>query len=333
MLGCTGSGSWSGVIAGIDWAASHHDTGPAVANMSLGGSPNRSVDKAVQRLVEDGVSVAVAAGNDNRDACSYSPARVSTVLTTGATTENDSRASFSNYGSCLDLFAPGVNITSAWNTGATGSNTISGTSMATPHVAGTAAVLLTQNPALKPSEVASQLTGASTTNVITNAGTRSPNRLLYVRPISRHAVRLPTARSWTRPFSVRGEHSARRHSAVAHRNAATARLFARRVIARAEWVGCLSDAAPPLPAVAERDAPAEVVYDVVAGGRRGVGDGSGGPRDPSGALVLKGGGAVAASDSVNDVSGWLDERLAAASPDLLRSSSARPNLRALMTGV
>jgi subtilisin family serine protease len=182
VLGCTGSGSWSGVIAGIDWVVDNHGTGPAVANMSLGGSPNRSVDRAVQGLVKDGVSVAVAAGNDNRDACSSSPAKVSTVLTVGATTENDSRASFSNFGSCLDLFAPGVNITSAWNTGATGSNTISGTSMAAPHVAGAAAVLLAQNPALTPSEVASQLTGASTTNVITNAGTQSPNRLLYVRP-------------------------------------------------------------------------------------------------------------------------------------------------------
>ena len=179
VLDCSGNGTWSGVVAGLDWVASDHQAGaPAVANMSLGGGASATVDAAVQRVISDGVTVAVAAGNSSTNACTTSPARVAAALTVGATDSTDRRASFSNYGSCLDLFAPGVGITSDW---LTGTNTISGTSMATPHVTGAAAVLLSRNPGtpLSPSAVASSLVGNATTGVVKVAGSRSPNRLLY----------------------------------------------------------------------------------------------------------------------------------------------------------
>jgi subtilisin family serine protease len=179
VLDCAGSGSWSGVIAGLDWVVADHAANvPAVANMSLGGGVSSTVDAAVQRVIADGVSVAVAAGNSGANACNTSPARVAGALTVGATDSSDRRASFSNYGSCLDLFSPGVGITSDW---LTGTNTISGTSMATPHVAGAAAVLLSRNPGspLTPAAVASNLVSSATTGVVKLAGNRSPNRLLF----------------------------------------------------------------------------------------------------------------------------------------------------------
>jgi subtilisin family serine protease len=178
VLDCAGSGTWSGIIAGLDWVAGNHGSGPAVANMSLGGGVSATVDAAVQRVIADGVTVAVAAGNSGANACNSSPARVAAALTVGATDSTDRRASFSNYGACLDLFAPGVGITSDW---LTGTNTISGTSMATPHVAGAAAVLLSRNPGspLSPSAVASNLVSTATTGVVKVAGNRSPNRLLF----------------------------------------------------------------------------------------------------------------------------------------------------------
>jgi subtilisin family serine protease len=176
VLDCGGSGTWSGIIAGLDWVVGNHVSGPAVANMSLGGGVSSTVDAAVQRVVADGVTVAVAAGNSNTNACNTSPARVSAALTVGATDNVDRRASFSNYGSCLDLFAPGVGITSDW---LTGTNTISGTSMATPHVTGAAAVLLAKTPTMSPAAVAGSLVGSATSGVVKSAGTRSPNRLLY----------------------------------------------------------------------------------------------------------------------------------------------------------
>jgi subtilisin family serine protease len=154
-----------------------HDPGElAVANLSLGGGANSAVDAAVQRVIADGVAVAVAAGNSSVNACGTSPARVSVAVTVGATDRNDRRASFSNYGSCLDLFAPGVNISSDWLAGTT--STISGTSMATPHVAGAAALILGRNPSFTPAQVASRLVTNSTKNVVSSTS-GSPNRLLW----------------------------------------------------------------------------------------------------------------------------------------------------------
>ncbi|MBC7291708.1 MAG: S8 family peptidase, partial [Actinotalea sp.] len=182
VLDCQGNGSWSQVIAGLDWVVRHHQTGvPAVANLSLGGPASSAVDTAVQNVIDDGVTVVVAAGNSNVDACSTSPARVAGALTVGATASNDARASFSNYGRCLDLFAPGQSITSAWWTSRTATSTISGTSMAAPHVAGVAAQVLQGSPGASPSSVASSIVGSATTNVVSGAGYLSPNRLLRSR--------------------------------------------------------------------------------------------------------------------------------------------------------
>ncbi len=181
VLDCSGSGSTSGVIAGVDWVTSNHTSGPAVANMSLGGGASTTLDNAVSRSISDGVSYSVAAGNENTNACYGSPARVGSALTVGSTTSTDARSSFSNYGSCVDLFAPGSSITSAWWTSNTATNTISGTSMATPHVAGAAALYLQGHPTASPATVASAITGNATTGVVSGAGTGSPNRLLYSR--------------------------------------------------------------------------------------------------------------------------------------------------------
>jgi aqualysin 1 len=178
VLNCSGSGTVSGVIAGVDWVTSHHTTGKAVANMSLGGGTSTSLDNAVKNSIADGVVYAVAAGNSNRDACRFSPARVPEAITVGATTSSDARASYSNYGSCLDLFAPGSSITSAWYTSNTATNTISGTSMATPHVAGVAALYL-EGHSGTPQQVRDAIVNAATPNVISNVGRKSPNLLLY----------------------------------------------------------------------------------------------------------------------------------------------------------
>ena len=189
VLGCDGSGTTAGVVAGIDWVTADHQAGaPAVANMSLGGGASTAIDTAVRNSIVDGVSYAVAAGNGNsagvaQDACASSPARVPDALTVGATDSADRAASFSNYGSCVDLFAPGVGITSAWYTGSTATNTISGTSMATPHVAGVAALVLSSTPSAPPATVASTVTAAATPGHVVLSKTASragtPNRLLF----------------------------------------------------------------------------------------------------------------------------------------------------------
>ncbi|MFD2762652.1 S8 family peptidase [Micromonospora eburnea] len=163
VLDCAGSGTTAGVIAGVDWVTRDHRPGqPAVANMSLGGGRSTALDSAVANSIASGVTYAVAAGSSNDDACRYSPPAVSTAIRVGATQSNDARASFSNWGACVDLYAPGVNIPSAWHSGDTVANVLSGTSMAAPHVAGGAARVLQTNPAWTPAQVKSYLIGTAT---------------------------------------------------------------------------------------------------------------------------------------------------------------------------
>ncbi|GAA2437948.1 S8 family peptidase [Streptomyces glaucus] len=181
VLNNSGSGTTAGVIAGIDWVTANH-SGPSVANLSLGGGVSTTLDTAVRNSIASGVTYAVAAGNSNTTASSSSPARVAEAITVGATTSTDARASYSNYGSVLDIFAPGSSITAGWHTSDTATSTISGTSMATPHVAGAAAVYLANHASATPAQVASALVSGATTGKVTSAGTGSPNRLLKIVP-------------------------------------------------------------------------------------------------------------------------------------------------------
>jgi subtilisin family serine protease len=178
VLDCKGSGTTSGVIAGVDWVTSKR-VKPAVANMSLGGVASRSLDRAVQNSIDAGITYVIAAGNENRDACDVSPARVGAGLTVAASTKRDQRASFSNKGKCVDLFAPGEGILSAGIGSDTATATMSGTSMAAPHVAGAAALLLALDNKASPSQVASRLLGAAVADRISDSA-GSPNRLLQV---------------------------------------------------------------------------------------------------------------------------------------------------------
>lgn len=178
VLDCSGSGSNSGVIAGIDYVT-RTASGPAVANMSLGGGNSTALDQAVRNSINSGVTYAVAAGNDSTNACTGSPNRVAEALTVGSSTSSDSRSSFSNYGSCVDLFAPGSSIQSAWHTSNSAVNTISGTSMASPHVAGAVALYLEDHPSATPSAVHSAVVNNATPNRLSGIGTGSPNLLLH----------------------------------------------------------------------------------------------------------------------------------------------------------
>lgn len=179
VLDDAGSGTTAQVIAGIDWVTKNAKK-PAVANLSLGGTANAQLDAAVRNSIASGVTYTVAAGNDGLPAFLFSPARVKEAVTVGATDIKDAKASFSNWGSSLDLFAPGVGITSAWNTSDSATDTISGTSMASPHVAGAAALYLADHPSATPAQVSKALTDRAATGKVTGAGLGSPNKLLQV---------------------------------------------------------------------------------------------------------------------------------------------------------
>jgi subtilisin family serine protease len=192
VLDCSGNGTDSTVIAGVDWVTANRIT-PAVANMSLGGGASTALDTAVQNSINAGVTYAIAAGNDyGLDACTESPGRVAAALTVGSSTSTDAKSDFSNIGACVDLFAPGSSITSSWNTSDTATNTISGTSMATPHVAGVAALYLQNNSTASPATVANAIITTSTTGRLTAIGAGSPNRLLY-SPLTGGGGGAPTA--------------------------------------------------------------------------------------------------------------------------------------------
>ncbi len=178
VLNCTGGGTVSGVIAGIDWVA-NSTARPAVANMSLGGGKSTAMNTAVKGAVDKGITMVVAAGNDGRDACNFSPASEPTAITVAATTSSDAKPSWSNFGKCVDIFAPGSSITSAWITSTTASAIASGTSMASPHVAGVAALALQANSAATPASVTTFLITNATANKLTSIGRGSPNKLVY----------------------------------------------------------------------------------------------------------------------------------------------------------
>ncbi|MFJ9688904.1 S8 family peptidase [Streptomyces bacillaris] len=179
VLDDNGSGTTEQVIAGIDWVAANA-SGPSVANMSLGGGADPALDAAVQKAIAAGVTFGVAAGNESSDAGQVSPARVPEAITVASSTEADEQSSFSNYGSIVDIYAPGSDITSTWNDSDTGTNTISGTSMATPHVVGAAAVYLAGNPDATPEAVATALTEGATPDAISNATEGTANKLLKI---------------------------------------------------------------------------------------------------------------------------------------------------------
>ena len=198
VLNCSGSGSTSGVIAGVDWVTANHSS-PAVANMSLGGTVQTSLDTAVRNSINSGVIYTIAAGNDNIDANNQSPARVREALTIGAVDSSDTRASFSNYGMAVDLFAPGVDITSDWIGSDTDTNTISGTSMAAPHVAGVVARFLQANSSATNIYVTSEIRRNASRNRVINPGANSDNGILYSAfnyNVTRPSGTVPLYRYW-----------------------------------------------------------------------------------------------------------------------------------------
>ena len=196
VLGCTGSGTTSGVIAGVDWVTANRVM-PAVANMSLGGGISTTLDQAVRNSIASGVTYALAAGNDNLSACNGSPSRVAEGITVGATTTTDARSSFSNFGTCVDIFAPGSGITSAYNGSDTQTAVLSGTSMAAPHVAGAVARYLQLNPGATPAAVAVAFTSNASAGKVSNPGTGSPNLLLYTEFFEGPPANQPPVASFT----------------------------------------------------------------------------------------------------------------------------------------
>lgn len=208
-LACDGSGYYSDIIAGLDWIAGDHAAGtPAVVNMSLGGPGSSLLDTAVQNVVNDGISVVVAAGNSATDACTASPARVPSALTVAASDSSDRQASFSNYGQCVDLYAPGVGVTSTWNTSSTATASLSGTSMASPHVAGAAALVLSQHPLFTPAQVTDAVLSAAVPGTIAGAGAGTPNKLLHVPSVAEntgtYAVQGPIGLKYAEVSNVLG---------------------------------------------------------------------------------------------------------------------------------
>ncbi|HEX2091428.1 MAG TPA: S8 family peptidase [Longimicrobiaceae bacterium] len=196
VLDCGGSGTWSGVVAGVDWVTANH-VKPAVVNMSLGGGGNTALDAAVGNSINAGVTYAVAAANDWGDACYYAPARVSAALTVAASTSSDERSWFSNYGRCVDLYAPGSGILSAWHTSGTATNTLNGTSMASPHVAGVAALYLQANPTAAPATVGLAILNSAFANNLTGAGVGAPNNRLVNSALTGYSPQ-----SWPPPPST-----------------------------------------------------------------------------------------------------------------------------------
>jgi subtilisin family serine protease len=177
-IDCSGNGTDANVIAGIDWVTANHIK-PAVANMSFGGPASVALDQAVKNSIAAGVTYVVAAMNDNEDACNISPARAPNTITVGAATNTDAAASFSNWGTCVNIFAPGTDITSASFRSDSATAVLTGTSQATPHVSGVAALYLEVNPGATPAQVSSALTGNATANKLSNMKTGSPNLMLF----------------------------------------------------------------------------------------------------------------------------------------------------------
>lgn len=192
VLDCAGSGSSSGVISGLDWVGQNvRPRRKSVVNMSLGGAVSSALDSAVRSLISSGIFVGVAAGNNGADACNSSPARVTEAITVGAVSNADALASFSNRGACVDILAPGVNIRSAWYTGNNVYNTLSGTSMATPHLVGAAALYLSAHPSASPAQVQNDIINSATLNAISGVPSGTPNKMLYILPFLQSSAPAP----------------------------------------------------------------------------------------------------------------------------------------------